>query len=267
MTREAAHDTWMRLLQAAGVAEAAGERLDGGELAAELHLDRDTIAVAIEQLERAGLLLSGVGESARPMLLSAGRQFLTAQGDVAPAVLSFLPSVVDDLHAREALLQAGVEMVARFRTDILAGEAVQHAADLVPPAFVQALDEAIALNLFAAAVALMARLSAGEPAGCVAEEIVAVRLMELAAEWLEAQASEGALVPADVESASDELRSLFDLFQDDDVLRMFDMAEPGDAAVAEHDDLVEQMGVADQRLERWFEPFGGTTPTGYLSVG
>ena len=69
----------------------------------------------------------------------------------------------------------------------------------------------------------------------------------------------------DAESAaSEELRGLFDLFQDDDVLKMFDMVEPADAALAGHDPLNQQLGVADQRVESWFDPFSWTSPTGYL---
>jgi hypothetical protein len=48
----------------------------------------------------------------------------------------------------------------------------------VPEAFAPAITERIAIDLFAASVALMARLSDNEPAGCVAEEVVAVVAME-----------------------------------------------------------------------------------------
>lgn len=43
------------------------------------------------------------------------------------------------------------------------------------------------------------------------------------------------------------------------------MEEPADAALAEHDPVNQQLGVADQRVESWFRPFGGTLPTGYLN--
>jgi hypothetical protein len=55
-----------------------------------------------------------------------------------------------------------------------------------------------------------------------------------------------------------------ELFEDDDVLRMFDMREPGDAALAGHDPISRQAGVVDQRIESWFKPFGWTIPTGYI---
>jgi hypothetical protein len=134
----------------------------------------------------------------------------------------------------------------------------------VPPAFVEAVDDALALNLFAAAVVLMVRLSEGSPAGCVAEEIVAVNLIEEARGRLESLAKQYQLTPAQASSAADELRGLFELFQDDDLLDMFDMHEPADAALAGHDPIKRQMGVVDQGVESWFRPFGWTTPTGYL---
>jgi hypothetical protein len=45
---------------------------------------------------------------------------------------------------------------------------------------------------------------------------------------------------------------------------MFEMAEPADAALAGRDPISQQLGVADQRVQSWFRPFGGTAPTGYL---
>jgi hypothetical protein len=51
---------------------------------------------------------------------------------------------------------------------------------------------------------------------------------------------------------------------DDDVLRMFEMEEPSDAAVALHTEADGQLGVADQCLEAWFRPIGWAAPTGYL---
>lgn len=257
--------TRITILQNAGMAEAAGEPLDLAALADGLGVREQTVATLVDQLEAAGLLLSGRDEHGKPVLLAAGRQFLKVGGEVPWEVMHFLPSVVDDLHAREALLFAGSVLVDEFRYQLLNGGHVEHAAELVPPAFAPAVDEALAIDLFAAAVALMARLSAGEPAGCVAEEIIAVRLIEEAAGRLEGRGEGGELSAEQVASAKSELHGVFELFQDDDVLSMFDMVEPADAAVAEHDLVNQQLGVADQRVESWFKPFGGTIPTGYLS--
>jgi hypothetical protein len=65
--------------------------------------------------------------------------------------------------------------------------------------------------------------------------------------------------------ATDSLRGLFELFQDDDVLNVYDMREPADAAVARASDISLQLGVVDQRLEAWFEAFAWTAPTRYPS--
>jgi hypothetical protein len=43
------------------------------------------------------------------------------------------------------------------------------------------------------------------------------------------------------------------------------MREPADAAVAGRAPINVQLGVVDQRMEAWFQPFGWTVPTGYLS--
>jgi hypothetical protein len=72
----------------------------------------------------------------------------------------------------------------------------------------------------------MARLSNGAPAGCLAEDIIAVGLIEEARVWLELRREEGRLDKDQERAASEELRGLFELFEDDDVLNMFDMAEP-----------------------------------------
>jgi hypothetical protein len=60
------------------------------------------------------------------------------------------------------------------------------------------------------------------------------------------------------------LKGIFELFEDDDVLDLFEMSEPSDAAVAGRDPLKRELGVVDQRIEAWFEPFGWAMPTGYI---
>jgi hypothetical protein len=135
----------------------------------------------------------------------------------------------------------------------------------VPPAFAEAMDDRIALELFAAAVALMARLAAEVPAGCLAEEILAVALMSEGEAWLEMQVDKGELTEETAKRAAGEFRSLFELFQDDDVLALWEMSEPADASLAGQSEINYQMGVVDQRLEAWFKPFGWSPTTGYLS--
>jgi hypothetical protein len=254
----------VRVLEGAGMAQASKEMLDVAELARDLDTSEPVVEMDIGQLHALGLVLDGLEEGRPPMLLNAGRQFLARRGDVDHDVLGFLPRVIDDLSAREALLVAGTLLVDEFRVALLRGDSVEHAQQLVPPAFTAAVDERLALDLFAATVALMARLSDGAPAGCVAEEIISVGVMEEARAWLEMRREEGELDEAEERAASEELRGLFELFEDDDVLNMFEMTEPADAALAGHDPINQQLGVADQRVESWFYAFGGTSPTGYL---
>jgi hypothetical protein len=74
----------------------------------------------------------------------------------------------------------------------------------------------------------------------------------------------GAPPPFDARSATEALRGLFELFEDDDVLELFAMREPADAAVAGESARNRQLGTVDQRIEAWFEPFAWAAPTGYL---
>jgi hypothetical protein len=178
--------------------------------------------------------------------------------------LGFLPRTIDDLFARRALLCGGSVLVATFRGDLIAGKGVEHPREMVPPAFDRAVDEGMARNLFAAAVSLMTRLSTEQPAGCVAEEVIAVSLIKEARAWLELEADSGELSARTAAAAIDVLPDLFALLEDDDVLRMFDMREPADAALdgvrTPHCRSVSP--ISDWRA--WFIPFGGVAPTGYL---
>lgn len=94
---------------------------------------------------------------------------------------------------------------------------------------------------------------------------MAVVLIEEAEMVLELAKEAGEMSDAEAQTAVGELRGVFELFQDDDTLRMLDMEEPSDAAVARHSAVDQQLGIADQRIEAWFSPFGWTAPTGYLA--
>jgi hypothetical protein len=252
------------LLEAVGMAEAGEVALDVSQLADEMRQSIDSVRAQLEHLEAWGLLLTGPEQQQPPMLLDAGRQYLRAQGAVDRDVLSFLPRTLDDLPSRQAILEAGSILVDEFAHQVAHGRAIAHAQEIVPPAFADAVTARLAVDLFSAAVALIARLMNDAPAGCVAEEIVAVRLIEEAKASLDI-ASDAGLLERDVAmKAAAELSSLFDLFQDDDVLRLFAMREPADAAVAENHPISRQMGVVDQRIEAWFEPFWGLPATGHL---
>jgi hypothetical protein len=66
-----------------------------------------------------------------------------------------------------------------------------------------------------------------------------------------------------MDTAAAALRGRFELFQDDD-LDMLDMRELSDATPFRFTLKAQQMGIADQIVEHWFDPFGWTAPTGYL---
>ena len=254
----------IRLLQLAGVAAAAREPLDVEDLSRDLGISAVEVHELVGYLEGVGLLFGGLGEGLTPILPLAGRQFLDRAGYVPREVLRFLPRFVDDLHGREALLQAGTMLVERFRYQLLYGDAVDHAARLVPRAFAGAVDEKMAIDLFAAAVALMVRLSDGRPAGCLAEEIMAVGLLEDAKGSLRTRCEIGELTEEEADWACGELAGIFELFEDDDVLALFAGAESGEGALSERVQLSSRGATLDRRIEEWFVPFSWTLPTGYI---
>jgi hypothetical protein len=254
------------VLRSVALSAAAREPLDPLSVANELGRELEHVLDQLHQLEATGLMLPGEDQNAStPILMHAGSQYLAAEGRFSHEQLRFLPVVIDDLHTRGALLAAGTRLVDEFRSALLRREAVTHARDLVHAAFVPAVNEMLAINLFAASVALMCRLSSGEAAGCLAEEILAVEVLELASSQLELGVKRGVLTPDELMHAREELRSIFELFEDDDVLDLFDMQEPSDAVVAQHGTVHQQMGKVDQRVESWFRPFARVTATGYYA--
>jgi hypothetical protein len=255
------HRLLVLLLRAVEAAEGAGEELDPHAFAAERGVAPGRLECVLSEANAYGLAVIDGGP---PVLLRAGRQYAAADGQVGPDVLAFLPDVIDDLHARRAMIDASVLLLDDFRAAVRDGHAMDHAATLVPPAFVVAVDGALAVDLYSAAVALMVRLGDGLSAGCVAEEIIGVRLLEEAAGILGLRSDAGELPAPEAAEAVDALEGLFEVFEDDDVLALFAMTDPADAAVAGHSDAADELGIADQRVEAWFTAFGGVAPVGYL---
>jgi hypothetical protein len=249
----------LALLRLAG---AKADPLDVEQASRQLDIPTPALHDALELAQRAHLIADP--DEAASALTEAGSQFLQAEGNVDPDALFFLAAVIDDLAAREALMHGGTQLVTGFRSALLEGHGARYAELVVPPAFAVAIDERRAVDLFAAGVALIARLSSGEPAGCLAEEILAVAALVKARDWLDERCDAGLMDAADVETAKCELEALFDLFGDADVLSMFEMTDPGDAALAGHSAKDQVMSVVDQRLDAWFEPFGGVPPTGHV---
>lgn len=97
----------------------------------------------------------------------------------------------------------------------------------------------------------------------VAEEaLVPVELIGIARDRLGDGVRSGTLDEEDAALAVRELSALFDVFGDKDVLDLFRMREPPDAALAFHSSADRGLGIADQRPASWMLPFGGYAATG-----
>jgi hypothetical protein len=256
----------LEILGAVRMADASAEPFDVQRIVADLEREAHVIETAFGEIDRARLaLLPDPEDSMSPILTAAGRQYLSRKGEVDERSIYFVAGPIDDLHARDALLDAGSTMIDRFGEALARGRGVEHARGLVPEAFEATVDPLLSVRLFAAAIALMTRLGSGDPAGCVAEEVMAVELLEEARTVLEMRVDMGKLEEDEGRAASVALDGIFELFEDDDVLRMFEMREPADAAVAGGSEVDHQAGVADQRLQSWFKPFWGIPATGHLA--
>jgi hypothetical protein len=166
----------------------------------------------------------------------------------------FLVDWVEDPHARHVLLDNGVILVDNFREAIADRRAVEHARSVVPTAYEEAVDETVAVRLYAAAAALMARLSCSRAAACIAEEMLAAHLVIQCAGDLEHTPRWEHLTDGERLRAIRALDGVFDLFQDDEALGLFG------AAAAEH--TTPEQAIAEVRT--WFRPFNGVHVTGHL---
>lgn len=87
------------------------------------------------------------------------------------------------------------------------------------------------------------------PPSCVAEELVLEMIRREAIAALELVDAPPASIGA--------TRGLFEVCQDDDILDLFSMEEPADAALALTEPINQSMGKVDMRIEEWFTPFYG----------
>ena len=170
-------------------------------------------------------------------LTRSGQQFLGRGGAVERSLLAFLPQTIDDLNARSALMRGGASVVAQFRRALLDGHARRHAATLVPNAFRPVVDEGMALDLFAAAIALIARLEAEQPPACMAEHLLAQHLVADADAQLDDDVARGDLSKEDAAAARAQLKSL--------------------------SSLIPSRGRPRAPVEAWFRPFPGAAATAY----
>lgn len=256
--------TWCALLRAVAELATAETTLALDHVLGELGVSEAEGRTEMELLEAAGLCLLGDAKHPSPLLMHAGEQYLARQGEVPNDVVRYLPSWIDDLHAREAMLTASDLLIDELREAFAVGDGVEYVRAWIPAAFVPAIDQREALRLYTAAAAIVVRLATGRAAACVAEEVMAAVLIEHAEAHLELLHDNGTLSADDLKHAVSELRGVFELFQDDDVLRLFEMREPSDAALDQHDEITYQIGVVDQRYEAWFDAFGGEIATGHL---
>lgn len=170
-------------------------------------------------------------------LTRAGCQFLGRGGGVDHSLLAFLPQTIDDLNARSALMRGGAALIGQFRLALLDGRVRHHAAKLVPSAFRGVIDEPVALDLFAAAIALTARLEAEQPPACMAEQMLVAHLVAHAEADLDDAVGNGTLSREDATAARAEFRSLAR--------------------------LIPSRGRPQASMEEWFSPFPGAPAAAY----
>lgn len=205
-----------------------------------------------------------VRDQERWFLCDEAAQYV-ARGDWDAHTLEFLPHSIRNLHTRRAFLTAGGYLIDEFTMALRAGDGAGYVREwIVPPAFAAAVDADLMYRLYAAASALITRLMCDAPAGCVAEELIAVRLCALAESALDDFLDEGHISTDEHDEACGSVEDLWGFFQDDDVRLMFAMREPADASMAMQSEALRQMDIADQRLQAWFEPFWGLPTTGHL---
>jgi hypothetical protein len=123
---------------------------------------------------------------------------------------------------------------------------------LFPAGWRPALSVSVLRKLQVAAVVVGWKLAQPGPPivpVCLAEEIALELIRQEAIVQLELAGA-----PKDSLEAT---HGLYEVCQDDDVLDLWMMQEPADAAVARGDSLNRQLGKADMRIEHWFDPFYG----------
>lgn len=203
-------------------------------------------------------------EDLPPRLTGAGRQYIERKGRVGIGVLLYLPSYIDNLTGREAMIEAGARLAHSYGQAVAEGRGEEYTKQILPKAFAPAVTPMLSARMYAATIAVIARLMDQEPAVCVAEEIAALRVMEEASSIIGEQERRGGIPEEEAEAAMESLTGVFELFGDSEVLNLFDMEEPSDAAVIACDQIEE--GQIDQRLESWFRPLWGKAASGHLGT-
>lgn len=203
-------------------------------------------------------------EERPPKLTQAGRQYIERAGKVSMGVLQYLPHYIDSLTGREALIEAGARIAERYGRAVAEGKTEEYTRQILPKAFAPAVSPELAARMYAATIASITRLMDQEPAGCVAEEIAATRVLEEAAKIIKGQEKRGTIGGEEAEQATESLTGVFALFGDSEVLGLFEMEEPSDAAILSAQAEESHGEQIDQRLEAWFVPLWGKAASGHL---
>jgi hypothetical protein len=253
----------VRVLERIAMAATREEALHAEEVSADLNLSPRVLAEAVADIEHWGLGWPGWGEQTQAFATRAGLQFLELRGRVPMDVLRFVAEEVDDLYSREALRSAMGSLLDEMTFAADEAEFIHIVRRIVPPAFAHEIDPSFARAMHAAASALAARLGEGRPAACRAEEIVAVAVLWEAEAVLESITERLATMELR-HPPTNALQGLFELFEDDDVLELFEMKEPADAVVVANDPIAQAMGTGAMDFSSWFEPFGWAVAVGHL---
>ncbi len=123
---------------------------------------------------------------------------------------------------------------------------------LFPRAIRAALTPLVVEKMRAAAIVVGWKLAQPEeamPPGCLGEELALEMVRRVAIDWLEMAEAPQASIEA--------TRGVYEVCEDDDVLDLFSMEEPSDAALARFNPINIQAGKADMRVAHWFDPFYG----------
>lgn len=246
------------ILRAAREAEATYRPLDPDELSADWDIAESAVTERIDLLSEWGLLSPG-DERTPAQLRYSGQQYLEDGHSILDHdadVLWFMPTVVDDLIARRALLEAGTTLLDGFRAAILSGHGAERARGMLPTVFAPDITARVVLDLYASGVALMARLSAETPPGSVGEELLAYALVREAKRTIADRVHNRDISANAAAHATQALRALPDFFAPkDEPVNLFDVDEV--CAIAPD-------APAEERLKAWFRPFESTVRTGYL---
>lgn len=165
---------------------------------------------------------------------------------------------VDDPLAQGALRHGAVTVLGMLRD--AADELTSPRPDrgdlgplgLFPVGLRPALTPLLVEKLYVAAIVMGWKLAQPGPPlvpVCLGEELALELIRREAVSALE-------LVDADRTSIA-ATRGVYNVCEDDDVLDLFAMREPADAALALESPINQQMGKADMRIERWFDLFYG----------